>query len=187
MPGAGTTVRNPHSGETITFLETARETGGEHFKMEIRVEGGREGMVGPDHFHPTQVERFEVVVGSARFRLDGREFDAAAGDTVTVPVGGVHIFGNAGPAELVMTATYSPAPRTVETFFQTVFSLAAEGRFYRPDGRPRALAAIRVMHHCREYMITTSPPPALQRLAYPALAGLARITGVELRHPEPSM
>jgi hypothetical protein len=27
MPGVGTRVHNPHSGATITFLETARENG----------------------------------------------------------------------------------------------------------------------------------------------------------------
>lgn len=185
MPGAGTRVHNPDSGETITFLETARENGGERFRMEIRVEADRSGMVGPDHYHPTQEESFEVVSGRARFRLDGREFDAAAGETVVVPVKGVHIFGNGGPEELVMISTYTPAPPTVETFFETIFGLASEGKFFLPGGVPNPLRAAQVMHHCRDYLVITSPPPLVQRFVFPPLAALSRLTGAKLRIADP--
>jgi mannose-6-phosphate isomerase-like protein (cupin superfamily) len=184
MAGAGTRVHNPHSGETITFLETATDNGGERFRMEIRVEAGRSGMAGPDHYHPVQEERFELLAGRARFRLDGREWDAEAGETVVVPPRSAHIFGNGGPDELVMISTYTPAPPRIETFFETIFGLAEEGRFYRASGSPRLLQAVRVMNHCRGYMILTSPPPALQRIAFPPLALLGRLTGAELREAD---
>jgi mannose-6-phosphate isomerase-like protein (cupin superfamily) len=176
MPGAGTVVHNPHTGETITFLETVAETGGERFRMEIRVPGGREGMVGPEHFHPIQEERFEVRSGTARFRLDGREFDAGAGEEVVVPPRGVHIFGNAGPGELVMVSTYTPGLRSTEVFFETFFGLAQEGKVGR-GGRPDLLTTVRTMHNCRDYFVVVKPPPAVQRVAFPPLAALARIAG----------
>jgi mannose-6-phosphate isomerase-like protein (cupin superfamily) len=180
MPGAGTVVHNPHTGETITFLETVAESGGERFRMEIRVPGGRAGMVGPEHFHPIQEERFEVQSGTARFRLDGREFDAGPGETVVVPPRAVHIFGNAGPDELVMTSTYTPGLRSTEVFFQTFFGLAQEGKAGR-NGRPGLLTTVRAMHHCRDYFVVTSPPPALQRVLFPPLAALAVLARRPLR------
>jgi quercetin dioxygenase-like cupin family protein len=176
MAGAGTTVHNPHTGETITFLQTVAETGGSHFSMEIRVPGGREGMVGPEHFHPVQEERFEVHSGTALFRLDGNESTAGAGETVVVPPRAVHIFGNAGADELVMTSTYTPGLRSTEVFFETFFGLASEGKVGR-NGRPDLLTTVRTMHHCRDYFVVTSPPPSLQRVFFPPLALLARLAG----------
>ena len=41
--------------------------------MEIRVRPGPADWVGPDHFHPLQEERFEVVSGTPIFRIEGAE------------------------------------------------------------------------------------------------------------------
>ncbi len=85
---------NPHTGERIILLATAEETGGELTRMEIRVKPGPADWVGPDHFHPLQEERFEVLAGTPIFRIQGEERPAAPGDVVTVPVGISHIFRN---------------------------------------------------------------------------------------------
>ena len=90
---------NPHTGERITLLATAAETGGELTRMEIRVSAGPADWVGPDHFHPIQEERFEVVSGTPVFRIEGAERTAKPGDLVTVPVGVSHIFRNGGDEE----------------------------------------------------------------------------------------
>jgi quercetin dioxygenase-like cupin family protein len=167
---------NPHTGETITFLKTAADTGGELFQMEIRVEGGRQGFVGPDHHHPHQEERFEVLEGTPRFRLEGREWNAKPGDVVVVPIGASHIFGNAGEGELRMISEYRPALESTERFFEAFFGLAREGKV-GADGRPPLLHSTLILHECRDYFVVDSPPPVLQKLLFPVLAGIARLRG----------
>jgi len=135
VTGDRPTFLNPHTGERITFLATAEETGGEATRMEIRVAPGPADWVGPVHFHPSQEEHFDVVAGEPEFLVAGETRRAAAGDDVTVPVRVPHIFRNAGPDELVMVSEYRPGLRSVETFFATFFGLAQDGRTGR-HGRP---------------------------------------------------
>jgi mannose-6-phosphate isomerase-like protein (cupin superfamily) len=54
-------------------------------------------MVAPLHVHHTDDEAWHVICGALRFRLADREFTAEAGQTVLVPAGVAHTFGNAGP------------------------------------------------------------------------------------------
>ena len=141
---------NPHTGERINLLATAEETGGELTRMEIRVTAGPADWVGPDHFHPIQEERFEVVSGAPIFRIAGIERGAKPGDVVTVPVGVSHIFRNGGDEELRMISEYRPGLKSVEIFFATFFGLAAEGKIDE-RGRPRLLQSVLTLWEVRDY------------------------------------
>jgi mannose-6-phosphate isomerase-like protein (cupin superfamily) len=174
------TFLNPHTGERITFLATAAETGGESTRMEIRVQPGPADWVGPVHFHPSQEEHFEVVAGEPEFLVAGATQRAVAGDEVTVPVRVPHIFRNAGADELVMVSEYRPGLRSVETFFATFFGLAQDGKIGR-NGRPPLLASAQALWATRDYFVVTSPPPALQRVLFPGLSALARARGYRVR------
>ncbi len=55
-------------------------------------------MVAPLHVHHRDDEAWHVISGALRFRLADREFEASAGQTVLVPAGVAHTFGNAGPS-----------------------------------------------------------------------------------------
>ena len=179
----GRQFHNPHTGEQITLLDTAEESGGELTRMEIRVRPGPGDWVGPDHFHPLQEERFEVQAGSPIFRIDGAERPAKPGEVVTVPVGVSHIFRNGGAEELHMISEYRPGLRSVETFFATFFGLAADGKVGR-RGRPPLLQSALTLWEVRDYFIVTRPPPTVQRLLFPLLAGLARLRGYKASYPE---
>ncbi len=174
---------NPHTGERITLLAVARDTGGELTRMEIRVRAGPGDWVGPDHFHPLQEERFEVVSGTPIFRIEGTERTAKPGDVVIVPVGISHIFRNGGGEELVMISEYRPGLRSVEAFFATFFGLAADGKLGK-HGRPRLLQSVLTLWEVRDYFVVTRPPPILQRLLFPPLAALARLRGYRASYPE---
>ncbi len=179
MSPAGRQVVNPVTGEHITFLETAADSNGERFRMDIRIEAGRSGMAGPVHFHPHQEERFRVLAGTPLFSLDGEASTAAAGDVVTVPRGVAHIFGNAGPDGLHMISEYRPGLRSTETFFETFFGLAKEtGR-----QRPNVLQSALTLYECRDYFVVTSSPPPLQRVMFPLLAAIARKRGYRASYP----
>ena len=179
----GRSYSNPHTGERITMLAIAEETGGELTRMEIRVRSGPGEWVGPDHFHPLQEERFQVVRGAPIFRIDGEERPAEPGEAVTVPVGVSHIFRNGGPDELQMISEYRPGLKSVETFFATFFGLASDGKLTR-RGRPPLLQSVLTLWEVRDYFVVTRPPPAVQRLLFPPLAAMARLRGYRASYPE---
>ena len=178
----GRSYFNPHTGERITMLAIAEETGGELTRMEIRVRPGPGEWVGPDHFHPLQEERFQVVRGAPIFRIDGQERPAEPGEAVTVPVGVSHIFRNGGPEELQMISEYRPGLKSVETFFATFFGLASDGKLTR-RGRPPLLQSVLTLWELRDYLVVTRPPPAVQRLLFPPLAAMARLRGYRASYP----
>jgi mannose-6-phosphate isomerase-like protein (cupin superfamily) len=177
------TFFNPHTGERITLLAIAEETGGELTRMAIRVRPGPGDWVGPDHFHPLQEERFEVVAGAPIFRIDGRERAAKPGEVITVPIGVSHIFRNGGAEELQMISEYRPGLKSVETFFATFFGLAAAGKLTK-RGTPHLLQSVLTLWELRDYFVLTRPPPSLQRLLFPPLAAFARLLGYRPSYPE---
>jgi mannose-6-phosphate isomerase-like protein (cupin superfamily) len=181
--GRGRSYFNPHTGERITMLAIAEETGGELTRMEIWVRPGPGEWVGPDHFHPLQEERFQVVRGAPIFRIEGQERPAEPGEAVTVPVGVSHIFRNGGPEELQMISEYRPGLKSVEIFFATFFGLASDGKLTR-RGRPPLLQSVLTLWELRDYLVVTRPPPAVQRLLFPPLAAIARLRGYRPSYPE---
>ena len=86
MARAGDVIDHPVTGEQIVFRKTARDTGGKELAMEFRVRPG--GFVAGAHVHPEQEERFEILEGTVRFRIDGREIlDLAEALLVALDVG----------------------------------------------------------------------------------------------------
>jgi mannose-6-phosphate isomerase-like protein (cupin superfamily) len=119
MPDAGDTIENPATGERITFLRTAADTGGELLEME-------DVWVRPDHStaphaHPGMEETWEVLSGRAGFRIGDRELDAAPGETVVAPRGVMHSAWNLSGGETRLRITMRPALRW-EEFVVRLFS-----------------------------------------------------------------
>lgn len=88
MARRGLTLTDPTSGQTITFLQTAADTGGALLEMETTY--GARGGKPPMHRHPTQAEHFEVLDGELRVRLGRKRRTLTAGDVLDVPAGTSH-------------------------------------------------------------------------------------------------
>lgn len=84
--------------------------------------------VGPSaHFHKSISESFYVLTGTVRLFDGDKWFDAAPGDFVYVPQGGVHAFRNESGAPASMLLLFTPgAPR--ERYFQALADAAAGKR-----------------------------------------------------------
>src|SRR5437588_6297288 len=96
IPAAGRVIDNPISGERIVIRESGAQTGGRLLSFDLFLPPG--GHVPARHVHPVQEEQFTVVAGRMRFRLGPfgrRTIQAHPGDTVLVPAGTAHWFGNA--------------------------------------------------------------------------------------------
>lgn len=122
---AGETIENPVTGERVTFLRTAGDTGGELVEIEVAIDP--DGAVAAAHVHPYQSERFEVLEGTLEFRRGREKVVAGPGAVVTVPAGAVHSFRNAGETTARFRCEVRPALQ-FERFLQTMFGLAAAGR-----------------------------------------------------------
>jgi quercetin dioxygenase-like cupin family protein len=118
----GDTMRNPVTGERMTFLKTSAQTGGEYVLVELEAEPG--GIVAAAHIHPAQTETFEVVRGTLAVELDGRELEARPGDILVVEPGVAHAWWNGGDDTLVCRCEVRPA-RQFEDLTEATFDVAA--------------------------------------------------------------
>jgi quercetin dioxygenase-like cupin family protein len=133
IPAAGQVITNPISGERIVIRESAAQTGGRLLSFDLFLPPGAH--VPARHVHPVQEERFTVVAGRMRFRLGRfgrRTILAHPGDTVLVPAGTAHWFGNAGAEVAHARVEVRPALRMEELFE----SAAAMGRARLFPGAP---------------------------------------------------
>jgi quercetin dioxygenase-like cupin family protein len=182
MIRTGDIIEHPVTGERVRFLETAAETDGERLLLEFHVRP--HGFVAAAHIHPQQDERFEVLAGTMRYRIDGEEREAGAGTVVHVPKGAPHIWWNAGEDELHMLVGFEPALRT-EEFFESFFSIAQQGRTDRRTGMPNLLQTAVIAHEFAAEARLARPPLAVQKVVLGALTVLGRRLGYRARHSYP--
>lgn len=114
----------PTAGQRIEFRKTTRETNGESLQLALYMKP-KASMRG--HVHPRQEESLEVVSGSVRFRVGGREQSDGAGRVLVIPSGTSHDFWNSGHNEAQVLVGFRPALKT-ETFFRDLFGLAQENK-----------------------------------------------------------
>ena len=112
MATAGQTAVNPATGERVTFVKTAADTQGE--LLELELVWPRPGQRAPAHVHPEMEERYEVVSGTAAFRIGGHEQTAGPGEVVTVPPGTTHLAWNPTEEEVRLKVEFRPALRWEE-------------------------------------------------------------------------
>ena len=131
----GQTLVNPVTGERMTFIETAADTGGERVVIELSADPG--GAVAAAHLHPSQWETFAVVSGTLGAKIAGRKAELGPGQTVGIAPGVSHTWWNAGDDELVFRCEIRPALQ-FESLIETMFSLAADGKTNK-KGMPNPL------------------------------------------------
>ena len=113
------TLQNPATGEYVTFVRTAADTGGELLEMENRwVRADHATM---PHVHPRMEETWEVVEGRAGFLIGEEELEAGPGERVVAPPGVVHRAWNLSGGETLLRITMRPALRW-EEFVERLFT-----------------------------------------------------------------
>jgi quercetin dioxygenase-like cupin family protein len=160
------------AGMSLRFLKTAADTGGELLEMEATYEKSRARP--PEHFHPRQVEHFEILEGTMHARIGGEDRELRTGDTVEIEAGVPHSMWNEGPGTARTLWQTRPALRT-EDFFESLFRLARDGA--AEGGKPGALRTAVFASEFRDEFRTTSPGPMAQVLAIGVLAPIGRLLG----------
>jgi quercetin dioxygenase-like cupin family protein len=100
----------------------------------------------PAHFHPRQVEYFQVLSGALRFVIAGRERIASAGDRLILPPRTVHAVDNPGVEEARVLWQIRPALKTRQ-LFETL---------YRFERRPNLLQILWLSWKYRREMVLSA-------------------------------
>lgn len=103
----------------------------------------------PLHWHEKHDETFYVMTGTARFTVGDTHHDAPAGTFVSVPVGAVHTFANAGDEPAIILNTFTPD--LYVGYFRELGELAA-------SGAPTPEAVMTVMARYATYPVATPAP-----------------------------
>jgi len=181
MARAGDVIEHV-TGERFLFRETARDTGGELLRVEATVEP--RGFAAAEHVHPKQEERFEVLSGRLRYRVEGVEREAGAGEELVIPKGVSHVWENGGDEDLRMFIEFRPALRS-EEFFESYFGLGQDGKTDPKTGLPGLLWMAVLLQEFRNEIHLTRPPLPVQRVVFGALALVGRLLGYPARYPYP--
>jgi quercetin dioxygenase-like cupin family protein len=181
MAQVGKTIVHPLSGERLTFLETAATTGGDLLKISIEMAPG--GVLGRPHVHPRAEEEFEVLSGRIQLMSSGTTRVAEAGESVIVPSGADHIWGNPFDDPATITVAVRPALK-LETFFETLFGLASDGKLNTKTQMPSFLQMILIVHEYRDDVTLPGFAGTATRGLGVVLAPVARARGYRGRYPQ---
>jgi quercetin dioxygenase-like cupin family protein len=181
MAKSGDELVNPVTGLRTVFRKTAQDTSGELLQVDWIGEPG--WTTGPDHVHPYQEERFEVLSGKLGLRVGGVERVHGTGEVIVAPAGAPHAAWNADDDEVHVLVDFRPALRT-ETAIETLAGLARDGKTNR-TGVPKNPLRLALILREYEEIYFVRPPLAVQRVILGALARVARRLGYRAEYPYP--
>ena len=180
MASPGDVLEHPVTGERIVWRQVARGTNGKLLEGDMFARPGAHPAAA--HVHPHQEERFQVLAGAIKLRVDGEETMLSAGQLATVPAGRPHTWWNVGDEEAHVLVEVAPAMRT-EMFFETFFGLAKDGKT-NSRGLPNLLSMAVIMREYEGEVRLARPPFVVQRALFGPLALLGRSLGYRGWYPE---
>jgi mannose-6-phosphate isomerase-like protein (cupin superfamily) len=140
--GSPETIYNPLSKEEVTFVRTARESGGAVIVVDIRLGPRAKGP--PLHYHLAHAETFAVIEGELSMRVDGETIRLGPGQQVTAEIGQRHTFWSDSNAPSLFRGTLRPGFEDLENCFRISFGLARDGLCNR-HGVPRSFYHLAIL------------------------------------------
>jgi len=175
---AGDEIYNPRQKDRVVFRRTARETDGRLLRLEMFASPGAASP--PEHLHLRQEERFETVSGVLRARVGGEEHTLRAGEGMAVPPGTPHTWWIDGEEGARVLVEFRPALNT-ETFFETMYGLARDGKLDE-NGAPPLLQTAIISSAYEVYL--PRPPTAQQKALFALLVPVGKLIGYRASYPE---
>jgi quercetin dioxygenase-like cupin family protein len=184
MAHRGETIENPLTGERMTFLKTTAETNGRSFEFEFVAPPG---WTVPEHIHPYQQERTEMVSGELSGRVAGGGFRLLPGEVRVVPSGVVHAWRNPSEEEEArFSVEFSPA-LNMESGFETAWRLARDGKATKTGLPKNPLQLVVFANEHKDEVFLTRPPIPVQKALFAVLGLLApvgRLLGYRATYPQ---
>lgn len=175
MASQGEGIENPRTGQRMKFLLTSQDTHGELLRIDCT--NPPNGVKEPEHIHPIQESRFEILSGSLMVCVAGQERQVRAGESISIPPNVPHYFWNGGDQEAHYIQEFRPALRS-EQFFETLFGLARDGKL-NEQGTASLLQMAAVVPQFWSEIRVTKPPPLVQRALFALLAPVSRSLGYQ--------
>ena len=189
MIRAGFTFEHPTTKTRTVVLESDAETNGMGWLLEV-TRYSKSGSDLGEHLHQTWTETFEILKGTAKYKLDGNERIAKAGESFVVEPGHFHVHPwNAVDEELVYRQRdrfERPSPEAVQDIlgiFATRTGMARDHIRYK--GFAKLLfqsATIRTAIKHGNYV--ASPSMFMQRVLGSTLGVLAELLGYKAVDPK---
>ena len=168
-------ISNPVTGQTIRFIQTAKDTNGALLEMESSFAPHSNEPV--PHFHPLQKEVFDVLEGSISVRINEKVNVIKKGERLQVPANTIHSMWNHTGDRAQVNWKVQPALNT-ESFFETAMGLAAEKKINK-KGMPSILqTALMVRKFSNEFRLA-KPGKIIQKILFSSLIPIAKLAGFE--------
>ena len=171
---------NPVTGERAVILErpwdnpAGRATGELTALVGARVMG--------EHRHPALVEQFTVLEGELTVKRSEHTSILRVGETAVIEPGVWHDWWNASDRDARVRVEITPGERFVHVI-ETFFGLARLGHTDR-NGMPNPLQLALSAQEFSDIIVFRSPPLAVQRAMFGALAPIARWRGYRATYPQ---
>jgi quercetin dioxygenase-like cupin family protein len=184
MARRGESIENPLSGERMTFLKTTADTNGQSLEFEFVAPPGWSV---PEHIHPHQRERTQMISGVLSGRVAGEEIGLVEGEVRVVPAGVVHGWRNPSDEEEVrFSVEFSPALK-MESGFETAWGLARDGKATKAGVPKNPLQLVVLASEHKDEVYLPRPPIAVQKALFAILdllAPVGRLLGYRASYPE---
>lgn len=135
-----------------------------------------------EHLHPGITERFTVLEGELTVRKDGRTSLLSEGESAEVRPGEWHDWWNATDRDARVRVEVTPGARFAH-MLETMFGLARLG-YVDDQGMPNLLQMAMIGREFSDTVQFRSPPPAVQKVLFTALAPLAHALGYRGIYPQ---
>lgn len=179
MAHAGKVISNTAMAGTVKFIKTAADTGGALLEMEATYNRAVDAV--REHVHPYQDEHIEVLAGMVSVQIKGQERIYVAGESFDVPRNIPHAFlGAAGSEEARIRWQIRPALDT-ETYVETVYGLAADGKM-KDTGMPNLFQLAVIVRVFHEELHLTKPSRLVQNIVFGLLAPIGRALGYQAHY-----
>ena len=177
---AGEAWKNSVTGERATILELPYATPDGRLVVELTALA--RARVGGEHRHPGAAERFTVLEGELTVKRDGLTSALREGETITVAENVWHDWWNEGDRDARVRAEITPGARIVH-MVETIWGLARLGHT-DTKGVPHPLQLVLTAREFSDAVVFRSPPVAVQRALFGALAPIARLRGYRATYPQ---
>lgn len=180
--------------EPFEVLERGDDTDGERMRVVVTLHPFRSGSptasdlahrpwivdgIG-EHFHPKQVESFQVLTGELRVWRDGTEHTLTANDEISLPAGIPHRHWNPADRPARVQVEHRPAGRT-DALLETLYTLAQAGRT-DDRGIPGFWQSMVLQAAYPDHAYGTDRPVVAQKALATLLAPIGRLAGFEAEY-----
>jgi hypothetical protein len=126
----------------------------------------------PLHVHFHEHEEIIVKAGTLGAQIGTEKIIVPAGETAVIPAGVLHRWWNAGDDLLEFSGHVVPAV-DLDRYLQAVFAVLNASS----NGRPPIFYLADVLWRHRDTQLLAVPPPAIQRIVFPVVLFIGRISG----------